>query len=58
MISAVLTPFRSVNALITTVVPCAMNASSPNSTHPFAITFITPTSKSGGVVSDFAVTID
>ena len=57
MISPVTTPLRSVSALITTVVPCAITAISPSETPLFAITLMTPRSKSGGVVSDFAVTI-
>ena len=35
-----------------------MKAISTSSTLVFAITFITPSSKSGGVVSAFAVTVD
>jgi len=56
-ISAVLTPRRSVSALITTVVPCARNPISATASDALAITSITPASKSGGVVSAFAVTI-
>ena len=55
MISPVTTPLRSVTALITTVVPWAMNATSSSATPLLAITFITPRSKSGGVVSALAV---
>ena len=55
--SAVRTPLRSVSALMISVVPCARNATSVEETPPFAMTFSTPRSKSGGVVSDLAVTI-
>ena len=55
--SAVFTPLRSVSALMISVVPCARNATSVDDTPPFAMTLSTPRSKSGGVVSDFAVTI-
>src|SRR4051812_9900063 len=55
--SAVFTPFRSVIALITSVVPCARNCTSLSATPLFARTSRTPRSKSGGVVSVFAVTI-
>jgi hypothetical protein len=48
---------RSVSVLITTVVPCAITAISASATPLLAITFMTPCSKSGGVVSALAVTI-
>gem|GEM_PF-5005947 len=55
VISPTLTPLRSVRALITTVVPCAMKPMSAALTPPFFSTLSTPCSKLGGVVSDLAV---
>jgi hypothetical protein len=57
VISAVLTPLRSVRALMTTVVPCTRKPMSAAETPALAITSRTPCSKFGGVVSLLAVTI-
>ncbi len=50
-----LTPLRSVRALMTTVVPWARKSMAAGSIPALSITSITPCSKFGGVVSDFAV---
>jgi len=57
VIRPVLTPLRSVSALITSVVPWARKAMSASATPLLCSTSITPRSKSGGVVSDLPVTI-
>jgi hypothetical protein len=48
-------PRRSVIALITTVAPWAKNTMSAGRTPPLSSERMTPVSKSGGVVSTFAV---
>src|SRR5690606_14724186 len=51
----VLTPLRSVRALMTTVVPCARKSMPARSRPALRSTSMTPLSKSGGVVSTLAV---
>ena len=58
VINPTFTPFLSVSELIITVVPCARKSIAEGSTFPFSRTLRTPVSKSGGVVSDFAVIIE